>query len=412
MRINPSGCVLVAATAINLVAFQNCSPVSFAVDDKLSAMKTDIFDDGTKEGSPSDDGPSRRPPSDEDSKRRQPPGTTPGTTPGNTPGQSLPPTPTAGGSTTTPPALDLPVTRQCSDKKSKNFGTNVMSSATLRVDILTPGGTVVCTTSNTATILANLKLQKISFTNCPLTDGNYDVKVTAGNGENLVVDDGSFSVVGGVIEDAELEVLMDSNPNRDDNDSTIPVYKGAVCDELASPLFIDLRRDSNDLDVLSSPANGVLFDILGANNNPAYTKSKISWFEKGKFGLLALPDSQGSVRNIDQLFGDNTKGPDGKFADNGFLALAKFDKNRDGRIDSKDPIYSQLRLWLDKDRDARSKPEELVSLSSLGIVAIDLAYDPNFSERDKYGNEIKYKSAVELVDGKFRSIFDIWFKLH
>lgn len=58
------------------------------------------------------------------------------------------------------------------------------------------------------------------------------------------------------------------------------------------------------------------------------------FFPNQDYALLTLPDSQGRIAGIDQLFGDNTFGPDGAFAANGYAALAKYDgKTSDGRLD-------------------------------------------------------------------------------
>lgn len=185
------------------------------------------------------------------------------------------------------------------------------------------------------------------------------------------------------------------------------------CDENSSPLFVDMRdlyQETGSFK-LSAPSQGVLFDLLGQNSEPiAHTPVRISWFTTEGMGLIALPDANGEVRGIDQLFGDNTLGPDGEFASHGYAALAKHDANGDGVITEADPVFSELRLWFDEDHDGSANPNELVSLDDAGLIAIDLNFDGNFSERDQHGNEIKYKSVVQLKDGSLRLMFDVWFK--
>ncbi len=39
--------------------------------------------------------------------------------------------------------------------------------------------------------------------------------------------------------------------------------------------------------------------------------------------FLVLPNSSGGVSGIDEMFGDNTRGPDGKFAANGYEVRLK-----------------------------------------------------------------------------------------
>ncbi|MFN3454652.1 MAG: hypothetical protein ACK41T_06785 [Pseudobdellovibrio sp.] len=196
-----------------------------------------------------------------------------------------------------------------------------------------------------------------------------------------------------------------------------------MCDSGISPLFIDLAgedRSHNHGIMLSAPWNGVWFDIMGQNAKPkAHTPVKISWFKDklNKIAYITLPNAKGEVRGIDQLFGDNTYGPDGKFAKNGFAAVAKYDHNKDGRIDEDDSIYEKLRLWIDYNNDGKADPSELMgTLREYEIEMIDLHYDHNYLEKDKYGNEIKYKSVALRKSynpedkQRFFMVFDIWFE--
>lgn len=185
------------------------------------------------------------------------------------------------------------------------------------------------------------------------------------------------------------------------------------CEDSQSPLVIRIvpRGQAPERLVLTSPAQGVLFDILGANAAPTpYTPIKISWLQnEPQFYFVTLPDANGKINGVDQLFGNNTKGPDGNFADNGFLALAKHDANGDGAIDARDPVFSQLRLWNDTNGDGISQPIELYTLTAMGVVSIGLAYDARYLETDIYGNQIKFKSIVKTASGRNQIMFDLWF---
>ncbi len=159
---------------------------------------------------------------------------------------------------------------------------------------------------------------------------------------------------------------------------------------------------------------------------------KMSWTRSGqsRYQFLALPDANGHVLGIDQLFGDNTYGPwdHQPFADDGFYALMKYDMGDtsyrrplgpDGVIDKTDAVFSKLRLWHDKNGDGNvDNPaeirEELSPLSSFGITFISLNPNEKFYETDKYGNDIAYKAIVgfESEDGKPKlgTAFDMWFQ--
>jgi hypothetical protein len=200
------------------------------------------------------------------------------------------------------------------------------------------------------------------------------------------------------------------------------------CDIIASPLIVQLPSVDHQPEpiTLGNPADGILFDILGLNSFPyAHAKKLISWLLAGARDsnyFLVLPNHNGQVKGIDQMFGNNTVGPDGEFADNGYEALRKFDgrqvdgsydnQTRDAFIDGRDPIFSDLRLWADKNGDGVAQANELFTLDQLGVTSIDLTYDDRFQETDVWGNHVKYKTVVMTKDGRLHLMYDLWFQVH
>lgn len=94
----------------------------------------------------------------------------------------------------------------------------------------------------------------------------------------------------------------------------------------------------------------------------------------GGDGFLAVDvDGDGQISDITELFG--TDGPDGARYANGFEKLAALhDTDGDGRIAGAE--LDGLLVWKDDNADGVVQPGELLSLASLGIVAIDVAgYD-------------------------------------
>jgi len=174
-------------------------------------------------------------------------------------------------------------------------------------------------------------------------------------------------------------------------------------DILYSPLVIE-DNPGHGITTLDPKATNTYFDLIGDG-----TKSRISCVQDGAF--LVLPDRQGQIVNINQLFGDNTVGPDGNKADNGFLALEKYDANGDGVIDKRDPVFRSLQLWHDRNCDGQAQVDELEPISAMGIAAIDAAGYKHMHETDPWGNVTKQRSLVHLSGGQVRKIFDLWFKV-
>jgi hypothetical protein len=364
-------------------------------------------------------------------------GTPDGGVPGNVP-TDPPAVPANPGSSS---GTDVPVSYFCSNKYTGNAGSNVLQASSLAIEFISVGSKRVQCTETAGVKEALVNQKKLILSACQgLADGEYMINVVdpganAGQGSNnLLQDDLLVMVVGGSVSlshksDKAIEIIYNVNDKahadssnqrlsrQDDSASTAD-----VCDRRASPLVIDMSpKDGAETVQLSAPLSGVLFDILGARSVPsAHAKKKISWIQNANFMFLVRPDSHGHVNGIDQLFGDNTRGPDGKFAANGYDALAKFDgRDRDGIkkialkdavIDSSDPVFSELRLWSDKNFDGIATSDELYTLDEKGIKAISLNYDARYNESDIYGNQTKYKSLVQMSDGSMRVIFDIWFR--
>jgi hypothetical protein len=131
------------------------------------------------------------------------------------------------------------------------------------------------------------------------------------------------------------------------------------------------------------------------------------WVEPGAPGsFLALDKNQnGIIDNGGELFGDN------EGASHGFEALAKFDTNKDGIIDSKDPIFLKLLLWQDKNGDGKSSSDELFNLKKFGVISFNLKYKnaiQHFGDRASYkqASTYKYKKNGKIKTGH---LLDIWF---
>ncbi len=146
-----------------------------------------------------------------------------------------------------------------------------------------------------------------------------------------------------------------------------------------SPLVLDL--DGNGI-TLSSVDDGVSFDLLGTGT-PVMT----AWPRGGDAFLALDRNENGRVDDATELFGNLTGGSD--HAD-GFAALAKLDADGDGRITNRDPMFHRLVVWRDARRDGLSSLDELMTLTEVRVVALDVlpVRVSGPTSFDEYKNEI------------------------
>jgi len=179
-----------------------------------------------------------------------------------------------------------------------------------------------------------------------------------------------------------------------------------------SPIVIDLGNDGIQL---GEAGVGVYFDV-----NADGVRDHVQWVRRGgDEGFLALDRTgNGIVDDGAELFGVGT--PlilEGRSAPNGFVGLAQYDSrqlggNDDGLITEADAIWPQLRIWVDLDADGVSSAQEMRTLRSLGITALETI--PKIRKHfDEAGNVIPYwawamqrarPGRVLMVDVFFRQL--------
>jgi hypothetical protein len=180
-----------------------------------------------------------------------------------------------------------------------------------------------------------------------------------------------------------------------------------------SPLVLDINKNEKfDLSNVWQEKNPVRFDI-----NADGTKVRTGWTTSD--ALLVLDINQnGTIDSGNELFGENSHSLSGDMKNhfsnfkNGYQALAQYDQNQDGRIDSRDHVFAKLHLWIDANKNGFSERNELKELTASGVKSLSLAYTKT-GNKDKFFmvemNEVRLVSSFEFADGSIGRMADIWF---
>ena len=185
------------------------------------------------------------------------------------------------------------------------------------------------------------------------------------------------------------------------------VWQDDHCVWINCPLLISLDNNASDYR-LTSAEDGVLFDMFGSG-----LRRRMGWTAPDSDVAFIVRDLNGNgvIDSGAELFGNGTKRPDGSRFPNGFAALAALDANGDGRIDARDPAFAELQLWVDRNHNGISDPDELMSLTGAGIEVLYVASSPDVHV-DRNGNKYFAKSSALITRGNSQApvkVFDVIF---
>ncbi|WP_263351356.1 beta strand repeat-containing protein [Acidicapsa acidisoli] len=192
----------------------------------------------------------------------------------------------------------------------------------------------------------------------------YQTSGGGGTSYSLDSDTGDTSLISG-------GPLPDGGPTSDGSGAlgASSGFNGTMID----PIVLDLSGmgggTATGVQLTSLADSSAYFDLFGTGY-AVHT----GWVGPGTGILVDTTDPT----SISDLFGNSST--------NGFAALQALDSNDDGVINSSDPGFSSLYVWVDANGNGTVDPGEVQRLSSLGITSISLETSPE--NEIVNGNEI------------------------
>jgi len=170
-------------------------------------------------------------------------------------------------------------------------------------------------------------------------------------------------------------------------------------DATVTPLILDL--DGDGVETLSID-HGVQFD-----GDADGDLDRMGWVGQDDGLLVRDINNDGMIGDASELFGSSTRKTNGTNAIDGFDALADLDSNNDGRIDTHDVAFSELKIWQDKNANGVVDDFELQTLEQAGVAQLGL--DAEKVSIDNNGNNIGLRGSYLDSHGTSKEFADVWF---
>jgi VCBS repeat-containing protein len=267
-----------------------------------------------------------------------------------------------------------------------------VDAVTLGVNHVTAGGTFNWTATNTVTGASESGSISITTTGEYLIDPTISfnqLQITAVN-----VGSGNQGVQFSSVELTKIILPQDQQLNFTvqavDGDGDVSSRSSLAINVVASttvvedPIVLDLGNQGIDL------SYAAVFDINGDGQ-----LDNVAWTD-GQDGMLVMDlDGSGAIENGTEVFSPYFN--QGGYTD-ALAALASLDSNGDGRIDSADPDFANIRVWQDQNQDGVSDAGELKTLADLGITGIDLNVIASSGTVD--GQQLLAEGTFTYADGQ------------
>jgi len=169
------------------------------------------------------------------------------------------------------------------------------------------------------------------------------------------------------------------------------------------PLVFDLDGDGIEL---ISADQGVQFDLDGDG-----TGENIGWFGADDGMLVSDVNQNGQIDDMSEVVSPNFQynSVNTSAAGDSLDALAMFDDNDDGEINSSDQIFGDLRIWKDANTDGITDIDELLTLQEANISSISLSAE--VVNQDVGGNTVWKSGTYTTNDGGSGEFADLSFEL-
>lgn len=163
---------------------------------------------------------------------------------------------------------------------------------------------------------------------------------------------------------------------------------GSVQQVYIDPILLDLTGQGVRMTPYTN--QGVLFDM-----DYSGTLRRTGWVDT-KTGILVDSKGTDKVKNVSQMFSEYYGAQPGQkgasatqtFKD-GYEALRSVDSDKNSVIDPQDPIWPNLKVWVDANHNGESEEGELKTLDSLGISQISLETKPATLNEMRDGNGVR-----------------------